>query len=200
MRTSLTRAERREQTRAELIDAAERLFIRQGFHATSVDAVADEAGFTKGAVYSNFSSKEDLFLAVYERRVDRSVAEVEAAFAASDDAAETLERLTGEIASRRTSDDGWTAVFFEFWAHVLRHPESRAQFGALHERAIEPFVAATERISEERGVPLPDEPRKFASAMYAMNLGLTLERMTRPEVVDAGLAARMVRLSFEGGA
>jgi hypothetical protein len=82
---------------------------------------------------------------------------------------------------------------------VLRHPESRERFGALHGRAIEPFVAVTQRVSEERGFPLPDEPHKFTSAMYAMNLGLTLERMTRPDVVDAGLAARMVRLSFEGG-
>ena len=51
-----------------MIEAAESLFVEQGFHATSVDQVAAEAGYTKGAVYSNFESKEDLFLAVYEQR------------------------------------------------------------------------------------------------------------------------------------
>ena len=78
MQTVPTRAERQAQTRGDLVDAAERLFIRQGFHPTSVDAVAAEAGYTKGAVYSNFASKEELFLAVYERRVDARVAEMEA--------------------------------------------------------------------------------------------------------------------------
>src|SRR5829696_7979584 len=68
MKKRLTRAEKRERTYEELISAAERLFIEQGFHATSVDEIALEAGYTKGAVYSNFDSKEDLFFAVYERR------------------------------------------------------------------------------------------------------------------------------------
>ena len=77
MRTSLTREERKARTRAELIGAAERLFTSDGFHATSVETVADEAGYTKGAVYSNFASKEDLFFAVYERRAERGVAEME---------------------------------------------------------------------------------------------------------------------------
>ena len=94
MRTALTREERRTQTRAELLDAAERLFSEQGFHATSVDQVADDAGYTKGAVYSNFVSKEDLFFAVYERRVDRALPHLEAAFAESRTAIEGLERIT----------------------------------------------------------------------------------------------------------
>jgi AcrR family transcriptional regulator len=198
MATVMTRAERRERTRGDLVDAAERLFVAQGFHATSVDAVAEEAGYTKGAVYSNFASKEDLFLAVYGRRVDRSLAEVSAAFADGDDPEEALTSLTSEVASRRGRDDGWTAVFFEFWAHVLRNPASRARFAELHERVVEPFVAVTERIAASRGGELADEAPKLASAFYAMNLGLLLERLTRPDVVDEGLAARMVRISFEG--
>ena len=60
MRTAFTREERRTQTRSELLDAAEQLFSEQGFHATSVDQVADEAGYTKGAVYSNFADKDDI--------------------------------------------------------------------------------------------------------------------------------------------
>src|SRR3954464_50315 len=195
----LTRYERRERTRTDLVDAAERLFVRHGFHATPVDAVAHEAGYTKGAVYSNFASKEDLFIAVYERRVTRSVAEVEAAFEGSEDPERTLERLSSEIATRRDRDDGWTAVFFEFWAHVLRPPASRVRFAELHSRVIEPFEGVTERIARARGAELTEDPLKLASAMYAMNLGLLLERLTRPDVVDEGLAARMVRISFEGG-
>jgi AcrR family transcriptional regulator len=75
MKKRFTRAEQRQRTREELIVAAERLFTGRGFHASSVDEIALEAGYTKGAVYSNFESKEDLFFAVYERRVDRVVAD-----------------------------------------------------------------------------------------------------------------------------
>ena len=195
----LTRDERRERTRSELIEAAERLFIRDGFHATAVDAIAADAGYTKGAVYSNFESKEDVFLAVYERRVTRSLAEVEAAFAESDDVERTLEQFSLEVATRHGRDDKWTAVFFEFWAHVLRNPESRERFAELHGRVVEPFAGVAERVARARGGELVEEPLKLASAMYAMNLGLVLERLTRPDVVDEGLAARMVRVSFEGG-
>jgi AcrR family transcriptional regulator len=74
MRTAPTRSDRQAQTRAELIAAADRRFSVDGFHATTLALVADDAGYTKGAVYSNFSSKEDLFFAVYERRVERWIA------------------------------------------------------------------------------------------------------------------------------
>ena len=193
-----SRAEKRERTREDLIAAADRLFVQQGFHATSVDAVAEEAGYTKGAVYSNFAAKEDLFLAVYERRVDRTLAELETALA-GDDPERALEEVIAAGAARRGRDDGWLAVFFEFWAHTLRHPQTRERFAAQHERAIEPFVALTERIAAGRGGKPAEEPRKLAAAWYAMNNGLLLERLTRPDVIDEGLATRMVRISIEGG-
>ena len=70
------RQERREQTRSELVGAARSVFLRRGFHAASLDEIAAEAGFTKGAVYSNFAGKEDLFFAVYERRLEARAAEL----------------------------------------------------------------------------------------------------------------------------
>ena len=67
----LTPARRREMTRRHLLDAAAVVFARDGFHGASLDDVAATAGFTKGAVYSNFKSKEDLFLAVFDDRFAR---------------------------------------------------------------------------------------------------------------------------------
>jgi AcrR family transcriptional regulator len=125
MAVRLSRVERREQTRQELLSAAEACFVSQGFHASSVDQVAERAGYTKGAVYSNFASKEDLFFAVYERRVEQVLEEVVPGLrqAGAERAFDWL--ATGTI-ERRDRDDGWLAVFFEFWAHVVRHPELRA--------------------------------------------------------------------------
>jgi AcrR family transcriptional regulator len=197
MKERLTRAQKRERTFEGLISAAERLFVERGFHASTVDEIALEAGYTKGAVYSNFASKEDLFFAVYERRADRGVAEVERILRENGPAA-GLELLASDAARRRGgADDGWLAVYFEFWAHVVRRPELRERFAKIHGRAAEPMTAAVERIAEERGVAMPVEARGINVAMIAMVSGLSLERLTQPDVVDVGLGARMVRLVLE---
>jgi AcrR family transcriptional regulator len=195
MKKRLTRAEKRERTYEELISAAERLFIEQGFHATPVDEIAFEAGYTKGAVYSNFESKEDLFFAVYERRAERAVVEAERVIGESGPAA-GLERLAYDSALRRGRDDGWLAVFYEFWAHVVRHPELRERFAEVHARALAPFVAATERLAEG-GVRLPADAPGFNAAMFAMVSALTLERLTRPDVVDAALGAQIIHFVLD---
>jgi len=197
MRTAMSRADRQARTRADLIQAADRLFTRHGFHATSLDAIADEAGYTKGAVYSNFSAKEDLFFAVYAERVQRSVADLERRFAREHDFSRVMVDVAAATSARRTADDGWLAVFFEFWAHVLRHPEHRARFAELHAAAIEPAVKGLTRHADERGVELPDDPRKLATAWYAMQVGLSLEQLTQPDVVDSKLGARMARLAMQ---
>src|SRR4030095_9654299 len=75
-RRRLTRAEKSAQTRAQLMASARQLFLRRGFHAASLELVAEEAGFTIGAVYSRFGSKADLFLAILDEHIDRIVAEV----------------------------------------------------------------------------------------------------------------------------
>ena len=195
MRVAPTRAERQAHTRTQLVDAAERLFTAQGFHATSLDAVAAEAGFTKGAVYSNFASKEDLFFAVYVRRVDARVAEFERILEEAPTPREGIERIIPGTGDRPQASDGWMAVFFEFWAHVLRHPELRERFAAQHRRIIDVLAAAM----VESGEKMPDDPHKLATARYAMQLGLQPERLTQPDVVDAGLGLRMGRLLMDEG-
>lgn len=196
MKKRLTRAEKRERTYEELILAAEKLFIEQGFHATSVDEIAFEAGYTKGAVYSNFESKEDLFFVVYERRADRAVAEIEQILRENGPAA-GLELLASDAAHRRGREDGWLAVYFEFWAHIVRNPSLRQRFARIHARVAEPMHAAVERIVEERDIVMPVEARSLNVAMIAMVSALSLERLTQPDVVDVGLGARMVRLVLE---
>jgi AcrR family transcriptional regulator len=192
MAVRLSRVERREQTRQELLSAAEACFVSRGFHASSVDEVAERAGYTKGAVYSNFASKEDLFFAVYERRVERALTEVVPGLrqAGAEHAFDWA--ATGAI-ERRDRDDGWLAVFFEFWAHVLRHPELRARFAAIHARFLEPQAEAVRALAEDRGLALPADVTagQVVLAWNAMELGLGLERLTQPKAVDGAMGRRM---------
>jgi len=193
----LSRAERRARTRDDLVDAADALFSANGFHATSVDAVADAAGYTKGAVYSNFASKEDLFLAVYDRRADEAAAAIERELEEAPDPITGIETLARARVEQRSPGDGWLAVFFEFWAHVLRHPELRERFAAIHKRVNEPLAAAAGQVAAEHGIE-PEQPvARMATAYYAMQLGLQLERLTQPDVVDAELAGYVARRSLE---
>jgi AcrR family transcriptional regulator len=192
MAVRLSRVERREQTRQELLSAAEACFVSRGFHASSVDEVAERAGYTKGAVYSNFASKEDLFFAVYERRVERALTEVVPGLrkAGAEHAFDWA--ATGAV-ERRDRDDGWLAVFFEFWAHVLRHPELRARFAAIHARFLEPQAEAVRALAEDRGLALPADMTagQVVLAWNAMELGLGLERLTQPKAVDGAMGRRM---------
>jgi AcrR family transcriptional regulator len=187
MRTATTRVERQAQTAGELIDAAERLFTRHGFHATSVADVAAEAGYTTGAVYSNFASKEDLFLTVYQRRAEAAAADVERSIQQLG-AAEALERVGMDTATRRGRDDGWLAVFVEFWAHVVRTPKLRERFAEIHTRASTPVAEAVNRLTGGGEGPA------VTAAMNVMQIGLALERLTRPGVVHEELAGRVTRL------
>src|SRR5215216_2221370 len=198
MAVRLSRAERREQTRQELVVAAEACFVTRGFHATSVDEVAERAGYTKGAVYSNFAAKEDLFFAVYERRVERVVTEVAPGLRQAG-AQQALDWLATTTIERRDHNDGWLAVFSEFWGHVVRHPELRERFAAIHARFLELLAEAVRQVAEDRGLTLPTDltAGQVALAWNAMEVGLGLERLTQPQTVDVALARRMGRLLLD---
>jgi AcrR family transcriptional regulator len=198
MAVRLSRAERREQTRQELVSAAEACFVSRGFHASSVDEVAERAGYTKGAVYSNFAAKEDLFFAVYERRVEQVLTEVAPGLRQLG-AERAFDQLATGAMHRRDPDDGWRAVFFEFWAHVVRHPELRERFAAIHARFLEPLADAVQQLAEDRGLALPGDvtASQVAVAWNAMEVGLNLERLTQPQTVDRALARRMGRLLLD---
>ena len=192
MAVRLSRAERREQTRQELLTAAEACFVSRGFHATSVDQVAERAGYTKGAVYSNFASKEDLFFAVYQQRVEHALTEVAPGLRQAGPE-HALDWLATSMIERRDRDDGWLAVFIEFWAHVLRHPELRDRFAAIHASFLEPLADAVRQLADDRGLTLPSEvtASQVVLAWNAMEVGLGLERLTQPQPVDGVLARRM---------
>src|SRR5690242_4720626 len=106
-KTRLTRAERQEQTRAALVDAAGRVFAERGFVGSSVEAITAEAGYTRGAFYSNFSSKEELFAELLQRRVYSRYAEL--ALQGADPATRPSPREAGErlAAIQADPDGGW---------------------------------------------------------------------------------------------
>jgi len=135
----------------------------------------------------------DLFFAVYEQRVWLGVGDLETRLVRAPSFLTAIERLAADAAARHEQDDGWLAVFFEFWAHVLRHPELRERFAAIHARFLEPLTEAVRQLAEDRGLALPTDVNagQVALAWNAMEIGLGLERLTQPQSVDRVLARRM---------
>ena len=183
--TRVTRAERKAATRAALLDAGHTVFLRDGFHGASLDRVAAEAGFTKGAVYAHFETKADLFLAILERRVDERVSAQEAAGADARDFAAMVSQATEQWGTVMRDDAAWTLLLLEFWTHAARDAELRARVAEQHRRTHASIARLVGEVRTRSGetLGLPDDA--LATVLMALGNGLNLDGLLfsdRPRV------------------
>ena len=188
----LTPERRREQTRTHLLEAAAEVFARRGFHGASLDEVADAAGFSKGAVYSNFASKEDLFLALVKQRQELMLQEFFAAATGEyRDTAARLQAIT-EVYRRLTpTQDEW-ALWEEFLLYALRNTEQRAKLYADNEAAFAALVSMVEQQVRELGVDPPLSVEDLARLYLAIFDGLARQRALDPGQIPDDQFARLV--------
>ena len=181
----LTPARRREMTRRHLLDAAALVFARDGFHGASLDDVAATAGFTKGAVYSNFKSKDDLFLALLDQRAAREYALMSDALERGPDDSSRFDEASERVQIGSAFwDESWMTLYLEFILYALRNPEAREKLVAQVERE---FALEQNLIKHEYdvvGVPPPFPVRALAVVTSSMFLGLQLKRLITPDAVD----------------
>ena len=176
MRKRVARAEQTEETRRRLLDAARRVFVRRGFAATSLDMVVREAGLTKGAVYSRFRSKADLFLALLEERIAQRIADLDAVAASEHGAAGLAAALSRHWDESMPADLDWMRLGIEFRLHASRIPALNRRYAALHGRLRQALAAVIEREAREEGRPLPIPADEMARAAMALLTGSVLER------------------------
>jgi AcrR family transcriptional regulator len=191
----LTREEKKARTRAQLIDAAATVFAQRGFVAASLDEVAEEAGLTKGAVYSNFDGKEDLFQAVIDERLNepmRHGAEVIDSFSGtSEEHAMAGARVFVDTVQQERD---LFLLSLEFTIHVARHPELAP---TLVNRMREQLGEVADIISEHsRDDPLPLPPSQMAIAVEALSTGIALHKLADPESVPDDLLGRLYTILF----
>ncbi|TCM49015.1 TetR/AcrR family transcriptional regulator [Kribbella sp. VKM Ac-2568] len=197
MKARLTRAESKARTRADLVDAARRVFLERGYHAASVADVAAEAGFSTGALYSAFRGKADLFLAVLDAHLAERIRGMEAVVASATTAAEHAEQLARQFATVSGNDSGWSPLVIEFWAHAARDPELRKQFAERHDSLKQAIAGMLDEMLARTGERLVLSTDEVAMAAAALANGLTLERLAHPDGVSderfADLAAFIMK-------
>ena len=203
-RKRLTQAERRDETRDQLIAAAARVFSRRGFHGTSLEAIAEEAGFSRGAVYYNFADKEELFLELLDRRCAERAQDLRGVFAEVDEGdVDATARQAGVAAQHAldamTGDPEWRALYLEFLAHAARDPAFRRRFG----RRTQEMRSALEEVVVQRTGPFADaldmESEQLAVVIDALGTGLWASHMLHgTRAVPPDLFSKALALIVEG--
>ena len=185
----LTAERRRSQTRQYLLQAAAQVFAARGFHAASLDEVAAAAGFTKGAVYSNFKNKEDLMLALLEDTYSREMDALRQTLEASDIPPEarigdfvTLFRGGGDL-----SPENWTTLNLEFTLYALRNPTARERLAQLEREDIEAVAAIIRDGRKRQGIEGLEPAEDVARIIVALFHGIALMRTLDPGAVGEPL-------------
>lgn len=186
MAVRLTRSERKERTRDGIVEAARQVFLRDGFHGATLDDIAEEAGYTKGAVYSNFDGKGALFLALldaqFETRLAPFLEGIERA-ETLDDALRSNARLMAETARREPL---WAPLVVEFWTHASRDDALRAEAARRHDRVLDAVGDAIRKAGQRFDVAWSRPTREVVRSASAFARGMALERLLDPDAFDVG--------------
>lgn len=194
----LRRTEQRQLTRAQLLDAAERVFARQGFQGASIHAIAAEAGYSHGAIYANFDGKEDLFLVLVEERIDARLARVyEAADAELSGGATPLEAARRFVAMLQQEQHAYL-LLVDFWNQAVREPKAAARFAERHARLRAIIGRIVEGIARDTGTELTLPHDQVATAMIALANGFTIERLADPQAAPDELFAHALAATLRG--
>jgi AcrR family transcriptional regulator len=191
-----TRAEKQARTRAELLRTAAAVFAQHGYEGASVEQIAEQAGYSHGAVYSNFAGKSELFLAVFEQYMADRARELAATQAdIGDDAPlETRARaLADQWMERFASDRESFLLHLEFLAASRREPELAKRFGS-RSAALRETIAAFIAHHQEEGAEAPLPPSELALVLRALGIGLAIEALVSPDAVRDDLYGDFVEL------
>lgn len=191
-------SEKRGTARERLLDAAAEVFAERGYRAASVEDLASAAGLTKGAVYWNFDSKEAVFFALIEERVDRRARELMGVTEHAPPETATAPLVSRGVSSFADEQQALVLLLQEYWSLAVRDASLRDGYvqrqHALRERLGE-ALAARHRTT---GVPLTFPAETLATGIIALITGLAQERIADPQGVPDDLLGELLSLLYDG--
>jgi AcrR family transcriptional regulator len=197
-RTRPARAEGRGG-RAELLEAALELFAERGYRDASVDEIAARAGYSKGALYWHFSSKDDLFFALLEERIDRPWREtielLESAPPEHDMAPEASQRFAEVLRGQREL----LLLNHEYWSQAVRDPKLRARYARRQAKLRAALARAITARLEHLGAKRVDAAaEELATVFMSLTSGLAQEKLVEPDAVPEHLLGNTFALIYAG--
>jgi AcrR family transcriptional regulator len=184
-------------TKQKLLKAARRIFARDGFDGSRIDDIAAEAGYTRGAFYAHFKTKEDLFFALLEQQAGSKMEEVRRMLEACQNEEEKLLAIR-EYHAKRLSESAWSILVLEFKLYALRHPRLRAKLAAAHRR-----IRARMRLEEVARL-FPDQLESSSRSRDLKRMvcevllnGIALEQAYDSEYLTEAEATSILRSAFD---
>jgi AcrR family transcriptional regulator len=195
MATRLRRVEAVERNRGAVLAAARRVFLDKGYGGATLEAIAEEAGFSKGVMYSQFESKADLFLTLLERRIDERSAQDER-IAARNGGIAGFQELLEAGAADALSESAWARALIEFRVLASRDPQVNARYAAAHVRTVRHLASVLERFITEAKVTPRFPPTVMAAFILALASGVTLESAANPAALPFEVTSRLVAIAL----
>ena len=195
----LTRKEKQAHTRACLMNSAAKVFALRGLQQASIDEVAEDAGFTKGAFYANFKSKEELFLAMLDERFAKRIEDIEEVIAGEGTPAEKAQRAGDQFVRKLRADAEWERLFFEFSAYAARDEEFREElvtrYRAMRGQIAQALSSDGHGEGKEKG---PLSLDQVALLICVMGNGFALEKLLEGDAVPDELYGTLLKIFFAG--
>jgi AcrR family transcriptional regulator len=184
-------------SRDQLLEAAARVFARSGYHGASMSEIAAQAGFSKGALYWNFASKEDLFFALLDE-LDEHLRVLITAGATAPAGREVNEELSRDLSAVLENGRDVVRLFHEYSALAVRDPKVAARYAQRNARMREEIAQSTRARHEALGLPLAIPAEHLATAMIALVDGLSMQQLTEPDAVPEELFGQIHALIEDG--
>jgi AcrR family transcriptional regulator len=178
--------------------SAATVFARRGLEQASIDEVAEQAGYTKGAFYANFKNKEELFLAMLDERFAKRIEDIEQVVASEGSAAQKAQRGGDQFARMLAADPEWERLFFEFSAYAARDEDFREElvtrYRAMRAKIAAALDAAGDGEGEHKAIPL----EQVALMLCIMGNGFALEKLLERDEIADDVYGTMLMIFFTG--
>jgi AcrR family transcriptional regulator len=182
MRKRLVRSLQVERNRQLVLKAARRVFLAKGYEGSSLEAIAEEAGFSKGVVYSQFDSKADLFIALLERRISER-AEQNQRVAAESAGAASVSALVRLAMRSFLEEPEWALLVAEFRVQAARDASLNSRYAKVHARTVERLAQVLAGVQERAGLSPAMPTNTMAEFVLALGFGVEIERLANPDAL-----------------
>jgi AcrR family transcriptional regulator len=178
---------RRSNTRARLLEGALEVFAERGFHGASVEDICERAGFTRGAFYSNFGSKDELVLALFQATTDRLLEQIEALLPElANQPGSLLDAVLGLLDETAPDQRQWHLISTEFTLHALRDPDAAKALNKQRAMFRESLTKLVEQITATSQLTLTVPAEQFVRLVMAVHEGARSQSLLEPRQVPAG--------------